>query len=326
MSSDDGVSDVIPAHNAARFIEISLAALDLQTVRPLEVIVVDDGSSDATASIAEGFAFSDGTHPRVIRHERPLGVAAARNHGVAEARGTWVGLCDSDDLWHSHRVEAVLELASRRPDAVAIASDVSAFALDTDREELSRHQRGAQVNTWVTAATALELVQRELSGSHHDEIVLADLQNDIVFATTSACYRRTAYAMAGGCGRWSDLSDDYVLNVAISLLGPVLLIRSPHVLYRVRPNSLSHTDARIALGYLAANTAMRLGTGTPDLRSAGRLYRHLLLSTARARVLPFRFVLGFALLGGVGLRGIAALYKAWVAYHVPSGTRSGASG
>lgn len=95
-----------------------------------------------------------------------------------------------------------------------------------------------------------------------------------------------------------------MLNVSMARFGPVLVIGSPLVLYRVRPNSLSHSDAQVALGYIAANVAARFGVGTLH-ENAGPLYRHLLLGVARAATLPSVFVLGFAALARMPLHDLA---------------------
>ncbi len=75
---------------------VTLRSILWQEGVELEVIVVDDGSSDDTAAVVESF-----TDRRLflVRHDRSLGVSGARNRGVAEARGEWVGFCDDDDLW-----------------------------------------------------------------------------------------------------------------------------------------------------------------------------------------------------------------------------------
>jgi glycosyltransferase involved in cell wall biosynthesis len=88
------ISVVIPAHNAEPFLEATLRSALEQTLPPLEVIVVDDGSRDATASLAARF------EPAVrVLQGGGRGVSAARNTGVAEARGDWIAFLDHDDLW-----------------------------------------------------------------------------------------------------------------------------------------------------------------------------------------------------------------------------------
>lgn len=97
------VSVIVPAFNAGAFIAEALNSALTQTYRNLEVIVVDDGSTDDTAEIVAAIASRD---PRVrLLRQRNHGVAAARNLAISRARGSLVAPLDADDLWHPHKIE-----------------------------------------------------------------------------------------------------------------------------------------------------------------------------------------------------------------------------
>jgi len=85
---------VIPAYNAELFLADAIRSVLAQTAAPLEIIVVDDGSNDGTAQVAQGF----GERVRLIRQPNN-GPSSARNNGVAAARGEWVAFLDADDAW-----------------------------------------------------------------------------------------------------------------------------------------------------------------------------------------------------------------------------------
>ena len=96
------VSIIIPAYNAERFIAETLASARTQTHGNLEIIVVDDGSTDGTASIVEEIASVD---RRVQLLRQPNGgVAAARNLGIERARGEFIAPLDADDIWHPQKI------------------------------------------------------------------------------------------------------------------------------------------------------------------------------------------------------------------------------
>ncbi|MCP5432738.1 MAG: glycosyltransferase family 2 protein [Alphaproteobacteria bacterium] len=97
------VSVVVPAFNAERTLAETLASAADQTHRELEILVVDDGSTDATADLVRAFAARDG-RVRLIPKANG-GVAAARNAGISEARGAYVAPLDADDLWHPRKIE-----------------------------------------------------------------------------------------------------------------------------------------------------------------------------------------------------------------------------
>ena len=109
------VSIITPCYNGARFIRSTLASALAQTHRPLEVIVVDDGSTDESAAIAE----SMGPPVRVIRQANQ-GESVARNRALEEARGTHVLFLDADDLLEPWAVERLVQALEPQPDAVAI--------------------------------------------------------------------------------------------------------------------------------------------------------------------------------------------------------------
>lgn len=90
------VTVVVPAYNAEKYIPETLECLRAQTLREIEVLVVDDGSTDPTAQIVAAFCEKDPRF-RLLRQEN-AGVSAARNHGLREAAGTYILFLDSDDL------------------------------------------------------------------------------------------------------------------------------------------------------------------------------------------------------------------------------------
>ena len=117
------VSVVVPCYNGARFLRETLASALAQPHAVLEIIVVDDGSTDDSAAIAESF----GPPVRVIRQANQ-GESVARNRGIDEAKGDWIAFLDADDVWVPEKTERQL---------AAVAGDVRAccagyFQFDQD--------------------------------------------------------------------------------------------------------------------------------------------------------------------------------------------------
>jgi glycosyltransferase involved in cell wall biosynthesis len=100
------ISVVVPAYNAERWIAATLDSVAAQTHRALEVIIVDDGSTDGTVAIAEAFARRDPRF-RVVRQAN-AGVAAARNHGASLAQSDLLAFVDADDLWSPDKTKRQL--------------------------------------------------------------------------------------------------------------------------------------------------------------------------------------------------------------------------
>ena len=96
------VSVIVPAYNAEAFIAEALDSAFAQDFRPLEVIVVDDGSTDRTAEIAAAY------EAQLVRQPN-RGPAAARNAGLARAQGEYIAILDADDVWPEDRVSCLVE-------------------------------------------------------------------------------------------------------------------------------------------------------------------------------------------------------------------------
>jgi glycosyltransferase involved in cell wall biosynthesis len=127
MTPAPEVTVVVPTHS--RWDLLSTAALPAalgQEDVDLEVVVVDDGSTDATA---ERLAGLEDPRLRVVRHDRPRGVAQARNAGIAAARGEWIALLDDDDLWAPWKLRTQIDAAAEG----AVFAYGGAAALDEDR-------------------------------------------------------------------------------------------------------------------------------------------------------------------------------------------------
>ena len=107
------VSVIVPAYNTKRYLSDCLDSLLAQTLPPedLEILVVDDGSTDGTGELADRYA-AEHRNLRVI-HQPNAGSSAARNTGINEAQGDWLGFVDSDDTVSPGMYEAMLEAAER---------------------------------------------------------------------------------------------------------------------------------------------------------------------------------------------------------------------
>ena len=108
--TDPMVSVVIPAFNQARFLPAAIESALAQTYRDREIIVVDDGSTDETPAVAQ--RYGDGV--RYVRQAN-TGLAGARNTGIDRARGAFVALLDSDDVWLPCFLEHMLGVADAHP-------------------------------------------------------------------------------------------------------------------------------------------------------------------------------------------------------------------
>ena len=128
---------IIPTWNRSELVCQAIDSALGQTGGDIEVIVIDDGSTDDTAAVLEG---RYGSRIKLLKLPYQGGVGAARNVGVHLARGELLAFLDSDDLWLPGKLKAELEVLERFPDAEAIVSDSIAF-LNGHRNESSRFEK-----------------------------------------------------------------------------------------------------------------------------------------------------------------------------------------
>jgi glycosyltransferase involved in cell wall biosynthesis len=113
---------VIPTFNRGRYLRDAIDSVFDQRARNVQVIVIDDGSTDDTAAVVAAYG------ERVEYHRQPnLGTAYARNRGLAVARGRYVSFLDSDDIWLPGKLDAELEVFRTMPQADAVISDSEAW-------------------------------------------------------------------------------------------------------------------------------------------------------------------------------------------------------
>ncbi len=106
------VSVIIPTFNRSRWVREAVESVLHQTVKPREILVVDDGSTDDTGEILSGY----GDVIRVVRLEENRGVSAARNRGIEAAACRYVAFLDSDDLWLPRKLEAQMAHVQEHPE------------------------------------------------------------------------------------------------------------------------------------------------------------------------------------------------------------------
>ena len=125
------VSVITPVYNRAGPVAQAVASLAAQTLSDLEIIVVDDGSTDASAEAAQR---AGGDRARVIRHSVNRGIPAARNTGLAAARGKYIAWLDSDDIARPQRLERQVRFLEDRPELAMVGAAAGRMGADGRRK------------------------------------------------------------------------------------------------------------------------------------------------------------------------------------------------
>lgn len=116
------VSCIVPVFNGERYVQEALESISSQTYRPLEIIVVDDGSTDNTHEVVRSLGISVQYIEQVN-----MGPAAARNFGISLAKGDFVAFLDSDDLWHQEKLSKQMARFQAKPEAEICITHISHF-------------------------------------------------------------------------------------------------------------------------------------------------------------------------------------------------------
>lgn len=217
------VSVVIPTHNRPELLARALRCALSQSDAVLEVVVVDDGSTADTAAM---LAATDDTRVRVLRHDVSRGLSAARNAGIAAARGEWVAFLDDDDLWAPGKLAA--QLAALRGQPGANWCCTGAVAVD-DRLRIIGPGQIPPPPGDVTA----EVLARSTIPSGGSSVVA----------------RAGAVREVGGFDEGLRSLEDWDLWVRLALRSPLAVVAAPLVAYRVNPASMAHDRATMHASY-----------------------------------------------------------------------------
>lgn len=102
------ISVIIPSYNSGKFLNEAIESAVNQTYKNLEIIIVNDGSSDNTEKIAKEWQFKD-SRVKYFKHQQNKGLAAARNTGIKNSKGEYLAFLDADDIWLPKKVEIQLK-------------------------------------------------------------------------------------------------------------------------------------------------------------------------------------------------------------------------
>lgn len=113
------ISVIMPAYNAAKFIEQAIESVLIQTFKNFDLIVIDDCSTDNTYDLIKRIAETD-NRVRVYRNEKNSGVSYTRNYGISLSNAEWIAFLDSDDMWKEDKLQKQVELSGRIPEATLL--------------------------------------------------------------------------------------------------------------------------------------------------------------------------------------------------------------
>ena len=222
------ISVVVPAWNAECTLPETLKSVAAQTYRNLKIIIVDDGSTDNTAVLVEGFCQTDARALLVSRANG--GPAAARNSGIRLAQGQWIALLDADDLWHPTKIQKQVAAALAAPEAPGF---VYCWYRNID-------ERGCVIGSgprWAADGAAF----RQLAYQH------------FIRGGSSLLLSRSAYDEVGGFDEsFVDGCEDMLLEMEIARRCPIVAVPEYLFGYRSWHGNFTNDFSRITAGWRRA--------------------------------------------------------------------------
>jgi glycosyltransferase involved in cell wall biosynthesis len=249
------VSVVIPTYNSAPYIAQTLASVLAQTVADLEVLVVDDGSTDGTPGIVRRLA-----DPRVrLIAQTNAGVCRARNRGIAEARSGLICLLDHDDYWYPDKLQRQLDVLARHPQAGVAYSTFERWHADP------ASGRFPPPESFDFSATPDD-VDPEFSGWVHHQFLL-----DCWMLTSTSMFRREVFERCGSFDESLPFSEDWDLWLRVAREFQFVQLRLPTTLYRMHATQGSGLHRPVDYRTrLLERTAAQYGLASRDGRAITR--------------------------------------------------------
>jgi len=235
------VSVIMPAFNAERYLGAAVESVLRQSFADLELLIVDDGSSDRTVEVAQGYAARD-ARVRVLQQAN-AGPGPARNHGFRTAAGRLFAFLDSDDEWDETFLAEHVAVLDARPEIDVLVGN-------------ARNRGGARHNQ---PARPVEDDGRP--------ITLATMLGDERALFIMTVFRRSVIDAVGGFDPALFTNEEYEMWIRAALAGFTFARHStPLGWYSCRPNSLSSSDTRMLSGILRvfAKTRPALAPGSPE--------------------------------------------------------------
>lgn len=252
---------VIPAHNCADYLADAIASIELQTLQPAQVIVVENASSDGTRAVLDALQVRCSLDLKVVHTDCP-GVSNARNLGFSLASTRLVAMLDADDLYHPEFLQTGLEAYNRVPGLILFFGN---------RQPLQEGRVPEQPFLERTRLTEVAFCQvgsglRKVTGNIFQPL----LYGNFISPSTAIVSRYAAYR-AGLFPNFLDSSEDRLFFARLVRLGTVAYTMQPLSLYRIHDRSKTRSESLL---YLRKNAVLCLRHLAVELSGDNRRSGH----------------------------------------------------
>ena len=205
------VTVLMPVYNSEKYISVAISSVLNQSFIDFELLIINDGSTDASASIIQ--SFSD-ERIRTINQQNG-GVASALNTGLENARGEYIARFDADDICMNNRLQIQVNFLDGNPEHVLVGSDAEYIL-----------ENGDHLFNFICIG-------------HTHEAILKKLYFYCPFIHSSVMYRGEAVIAAGGYSVYAHSFEDYLLWTQLSKKGQLANVNMPLIKVRYNPSSIT---------------------------------------------------------------------------------------
>jgi len=271
------VSCIIIFFNAEKFFEEAIESVFAQTYDNWELLLVDDGSTDSSTTIARTYAEQYPEKVKYLEHEghQNLGMSATRNLGIRNAKGEYIAFLDADDVWLPEKLERKVAILNSHPEVAMVCGSVQFWYSWTGNPDDFQRDIVDELSN-IPSNTPLP----------SPEFLILLLQRKVIIQTPSCILvRRDKIERVGGFEETFrgelQVTEDQVFNAKICLEAPVIVVREFFERYRQHPDSCCSTAKssgrfKVRVIYLKWLEKYLLDLGIKDAKLWKTLRRELL--------------------------------------------------
>lgn len=215
-------SVILPVYNGEKFVDNAIGSIFAQTYSDWELIIVNDGSKDNTASVLEKYE----DHGKVtVIHQANGGVSDARNNGISHAKGDYIAFLDADDVWENYHLETMADLIEKYPSAGLYGTFT--------RAELVNGEVISECNYFKDKEESVFL--NDFFAEYHKD------KSAKMFTVITTCISAEAMKKAGGFPVGCAIGEDLELSLRVAAYYPVVLSKKITATYK-KENSVATKD------------------------------------------------------------------------------------
>lgn len=215
MEVQEKVSIIIPSYNRAKLLSAAVESLQRQTYQNIEIIIVDDCSTDDTAQVV---AEIEDDRILYVKHEVNKGGGEARNTGMKYATGDYIGFLDSDDQWHKDKLERQMAVFKTKPEVGVVYTGMKVYQGD--------------------------YLVKEVIPKYEGDLLTKLIESNCIYTTSSILVKKKVLEEVGGFDSSLPSCQDWDLYIRLARVSRFGFVEDSLVLYHLHPGERISTNVK----------------------------------------------------------------------------------